>query len=321
METEPSNEPEATIAAEAAELVAVEVAVDEPRAPDAESEPESEPALDAAALDEDDQDADAPDDGEADGGTDGDADTERMRLEPIIESMLLASGAPVPLARLVEALDGPERREVVAALASLSAGYERDGRGLRIILVGGGYQLRSAPEHGPWVRRLLGGRPPRLSRPLLETLAIVAYRQPCTRPEIEAIRGVDADAVLATLLERRLVRIQGRKEAPGRPLLYATTRDFLEVFGLPDLGALPPLVDLGDGAEVLMARDLTVRPDGVHATEQGAARGETVATDEAYAAADVTPADIAPAAVDDAEPPVVAEPEAAPPADEDGTRD
>jgi segregation and condensation protein B len=176
------------------------------------------------------------------------------RLAAIVESMLLASGAPVPLARLVEALDGPERREVTAALRSLSEAYEREGRGLRLVYVAGGYQLRSAPEHGHWVRRLLGGRPPRLSRPMLETVAIIAYRQPCTRPEIEAIRGVDADAVLSTLLERRLIRIVGRKDAPGRPLLYATTKDFLEVFGLPDLQALPPLAEVGDGADLLAAR-------------------------------------------------------------------
>ena len=176
------------------------------------------------------------------------------RLAAIVESMLLASGTPVPLARLVEALDGPERREVTAALRSLSESYEREGRGMRLVYVAGGYQLRSAPEHGHWVRRLLGGRPPRLSRPMLETVAIIAYRQPCTRPEIEAIRGVDADAVLSTLLERRLIRIVGRKDAPGRPLLYATTKDFLEVFGLPDLQALPPLAEVGDGADLLAAR-------------------------------------------------------------------
>jgi segregation and condensation protein B len=176
-------------------------------------------------------------------------------LEGIIESLLLASGQPVPLARLVDTLDGHDRRAITAALKALMERYERDHRGFRIVHVAGGWQLRSAPEHGPWVRRLLGGRPPRLSRPMLETLAIIAYRQPCTRAEIEAIRGVDADAVVSTLLERRLIRIQGRKEAPGRPLLYGTTRDFLEVFGLPDLAALPPLSDLGDGAELLAARD------------------------------------------------------------------
>jgi segregation and condensation protein B len=185
-------------------------------------------------------------------------------LGAVIESMLLASGAPVPLARLVDALEGPDRREVAAALRALGASYEREGRGLRLVYVAGGYQLRSAPEHARWVRRLLGGRPPRLSRPLLETLAIVAYRQPCTRPEIEAIRGVDVDAVLASLVERRLIRILGRKDAPGRPILYGTTKDFLEVFDLPDVQALPPLGELGDGAEALVARaEAAARTSGV----------------------------------------------------------
>ena len=199
-------------------------------------------------------------------------------LGAVIESMLLASGAPVPLARLVDALEGPDRREVAAALRALGASYEREGRGLRLVYVAGGYQLRSAPEHARWVRRLLGGRPPRLSRPLLETLAIVAYRQPCTRPEIEAIRGVDADAVLASLVERRLIRILGRKDAPGRPILYGTTKDFLEVFDLPDVQALPPLGELGDGAEALVAR-------------AEAAAGASGANDEVAAPADDPPPD------------------------------
>ena len=188
------------------------------------------------------------------------------RLPALIESLLFAAAAPVPAARLAEALGERSRAEVLRALEELRASYERDGRGLRLVQVAGGYQLRTPAEHGPWVRRLLRERPPRLSRPMLETLAIIAYRQPCTRLEIEAVRGVDADAVLSTLLERRLVRIAGRKEAPGRPLLYTTTREFLEVFGLPDLGALPPLRDLGDGAEVLAAKDLTVTGDGVTVT-------------------------------------------------------
>jgi segregation and condensation protein B len=197
----------------------------------------------------------------------GDAPHEDLgRLPALIESLLFAAAAPVPVTRLVEALGGPSRAEVVRALEELARSYERDARGVRLVQVAGGYQLRTPAEHGPWVRRLLRERPPRLTRPMLETLAIVAYRQPCTRLDIEAVRGVEADAVLSTLLERRLVRIAGRKEAPGRPLLYTTTRDFLEVFGLPDLGALPPLRDLGDGAELLAAKDLTVLGDGVQVT-------------------------------------------------------
>jgi len=177
------------------------------------------------------------------------------RLVPLVEGLLFAAGAPVPVARLVEALDGPDRRDITRALDLLGERLERDGRGLRLVRIAGGYQLRTLTEHGPWIRRLLGGRPPRLSRAMLETVAIIAYRQPCTRPEIEAIRGVDVDAVLSTLLERRMIRIVGRKEAPGRPILYGTTKEFLEVFGLPDLDALPPLRDLGELAEALAARE------------------------------------------------------------------
>jgi segregation and condensation protein B len=214
----------------------------------------------------------APDD--ASGETDA---VDAAGLGAVIESLLLASGSPVPLARLVEALDGPDRREVAAALRALGASYERGARGFRLVYVAGGYQLRSAPEHARWVRRLLGGRPPRLSRPLLETLAIVAYRQPCTRPEIEAIRGVDADAVLASLVERRLIRILGRKDAPGRPILYGTTKEFLEVFDLPDLQALPPLGELGEGAEGLVARAEAATGAGA---DGPAAPGDEPATDD-----------------------------------------
>jgi segregation and condensation protein B len=200
-------------------------------------------------------DPDEPDD-EADGAPEPDARAEAddaARLAPVLEGLLFAAGTPVPVARLVEALDGPDRKQVMRALDLLDAKLADDGRGLRLMRVAGGYQLRTLAEHGPWIRRLLGGKPPRLSRALMETLAIIAYRQPCTRPEIEAIRGVDVDGVLSTLLERRLVRIVGRKEAPGRPILYGTTKDFLEVFGLPDLEALPPLKDLGELAAALNA--------------------------------------------------------------------
>ena len=112
---------------------------------------------------------------------------------------------------------------------------------MRLVRVAGGYQLRTLAEHGPWIRRLLGGKPPRLSRALLETLAIVAYRQPVTKAAIERIRGVDSDYTVRTLLHRRLVTELGRSEAPGRPILYGTGFDFLERFGLTSLEELPPL--------------------------------------------------------------------------------
>jgi segregation and condensation protein B len=213
------------------------------------------------------------------------ADAEDVaRLAPVLEALLFAAGTPVAIPRLVEALDGPERRQVVRALELLGERLEEEGRGLRLVRVAGGYQLRTLAEHGPWIRRLLGGKPPRLSRAMLETIAIVAYRQPCTKPEIEAIRGVDVDAVLSTLLERRMVRIIGRKEAPGRPILYGTTKDFLEVFSLPDLDALPPLRDLGELAAALAAREKTTDDGGsesppieMPAMEDGSGTEEPVA--------------------------------------------
>jgi segregation and condensation protein B len=166
------------------------------------------------------------------------------RLVGILESVLFACAEPITLARLAEVVPGPSRGELRAALAVLLARAERERRGVRLVEVAGGYQFRTAPEHAEWVRRLFQQRPWRLTRATLETLAIVAYKQPITRAEVEAIRGVDVDSVLASLLARKLVKIVGRKEVIGRPLLYGTTRQFLEVFGLRDLAALPGLAEV-----------------------------------------------------------------------------
>jgi segregation and condensation protein B len=166
---------------------------------------------------------------------------EEERLKAILESLLFAAGGPVTLAQLVSVLETVPRDTIRLALADLASAYTANGRGLVLEEVANGYQLRTAKEHAFYVRKLLAAKPPRLSRPLLETLAIVAYRQPVTRPEIEQLRGVDCGGVIDTLLERRLIKIGGRKEAPGRPLVYATTPEFLEVFSLKDIGSLPDL--------------------------------------------------------------------------------
>ncbi|HEX4211128.1 MAG TPA: SMC-Scp complex subunit ScpB [Candidatus Binataceae bacterium] len=166
---------------------------------------------------------------------------EEQRLKAILESLLFAAGGPVTLAQLVTVLETVPRDSIRLALADLASAYMANGRGLVLEEVANGYQLRTAKEHAFYVRKLLTAKPPRLSRPLLETLAIIAYRQPVTRPEIEQLRGVDCGGVLDTLLERRLAKIGGRKEAPGRPLVYVTTPEFLEVFGLKDLASLPDL--------------------------------------------------------------------------------
>ena len=209
----------------------------------AETAPSNDTDASEAADGEIAADADtAADDGEAvseDGGAEVDE-----RLLGILESVLFACGEPITFARLMEVVAGPTRAELRAALAALAERADRDRRGIRLMEVAGGWQFRTAPEHGEWVRRLFQQRPWRLTRATLETLAIVAYKQPLTRAEIEAIRGVDVDSVLASLLARKLVKIVGRKEVMGRPLLYGTTRQFLEVFGLRDLAALPGLAEV-----------------------------------------------------------------------------
>jgi len=173
------------------------------------------------------------------------------RLRSILESLLFAAGDPVPLAKLVQVLPGYEKRDIVRTLNELAEEYSRQERGFRLQQVAGGWQFRTSRANAEFVKALLAQRPVRLTRAALETLAVIAYRQPVTRPEIEAIRGVDVDAVLTTLSERRLVRVLGRKDVVGRPLLYGTTPEFLETFGLKDLASLPTLEELGSSADAL----------------------------------------------------------------------
>jgi len=161
-----------------------------------------------------------------------------------LESLLFAAAEPVALSQLVTVLETVARDYIKKALGAMAVAYAGGGRGIVLEEVAGGYQLRTPKEHALYVRKLLAAKPPRLSRPLLETVAIVAYRQPITRPEIEQLRGVDCGGVLDTLGERRLIKIAGRKEAPGRPIMYATTLEFLELFGLKDLSGLPDLEEL-----------------------------------------------------------------------------
>jgi segregation and condensation protein B len=166
---------------------------------------------------------------------------DEAHLKSILESLLFAAGEPVSLARLAAVFDDIPRATVQKMLAAMAAEYGAANRGIVIEEVAGGYQLRTPKDYAAYVRKLLATKPPRLSRPLMETVAIIAYRQPITRPEIEQLRGVDTGGVLETLLERRMIKIAGRKEAPGRPMVYATTDEFLEIFGLKDLESLPDL--------------------------------------------------------------------------------
>lgn len=158
----------------------------------------------------------------------------------VVEALLFASDAPLEADRIREVLDLEDAAAARTLVGELSARYEEASRGLAIMEVGGGYRMVTRAELSPWLVRLARARTKvRLSRPALETLAIVAYKQPVSRPEVDAVRGVNSDGVLDNLLERRLVRIAGRKEAPGRPFIYETTREFLVAFGLRDLGDLP----------------------------------------------------------------------------------
>ncbi len=164
----------------------------------------------------------------------------------ILEALLFAVDEPLPAQRIQEILADADAATTEASLHDLAIRLETDGRGLMVQEVAGGFRLATRPEVHPWLQRLQQVKPARLSRAALETLAIVAYRQPITRPEIEAIRGVAVDGVMRTLLERELVRMMGRKADAGRPMLYGTSQKFLEHFGLRELGDLPTLREINE---------------------------------------------------------------------------
>ena len=169
---------------------------------------------------------------------------EREEVKSIIESLLFVADGPQSLQRFSEVLDGVEKELVHELLAELQSELNAQNRGIRLVEVAGGYQLRTAKNNADWVKKFLGGRPARMGRATLETLAIIAYRQPITKAEIEAIRGVDVDGVITTLLDRNLIRAVARKDVPGRPFLYGTTSEFLQLFNLKDLTHLPTLKEM-----------------------------------------------------------------------------
>jgi segregation and condensation protein B len=167
-------------------------------------------------------------------------------LKAIIEALIFASPDPLTLKAIYKLLDNEPKEDVQAALAELKQDYERPG-GLQLVEVAGGYQIVTKPELHEWVRRLFHERSTqRLSVQALETLAVVAYRQPVTSLEITEIRGVNTAGVLNTLLERHLIKIVGRKQVVGRPFMYATTKEFLIRFGLNEIGDLPKVEDMAE---------------------------------------------------------------------------
>jgi segregation and condensation protein B len=177
-------------------------------------------------------------------------------LKPIVEALIFASPEPITLKTLQKLLDGEPKEDVDAALAAVKVDYQRPG-GLQLVEIAGGYQIVTRPELHEWVRKLFHERTTqKLSVQALETLAVIAYKQPVTSAEIAEIRGVSSSGgVLSTLVDRRLIKTVGRKQVVGRPFMYATTREFLDRFGLNDLSDLPKVEEMSDalGFELPMA--------------------------------------------------------------------
>jgi segregation and condensation protein B len=165
-------------------------------------------------------------------------------LSAIIESLIFSAEAALSLDRLCDLLAEYERSEIKSALAELVEFHQSRGGGFDLVEVAGGWQFRTRPTFQSYITRHIKTRAAKFSQSSLETLAIVAYRQPITRAEVEHLRGVDCGGVLKSLLEKHLVRILGKKDIPGRPLIYGTSKEFLEIFGLKDLKSLPTLREI-----------------------------------------------------------------------------
>jgi segregation and condensation protein B len=186
---------------------------------------------------------------------------ENRQLKAIIESLIFVSETPLSLERMKEVLGEVNKKDLQRLVSELIEEYQQAAdRGFYLIEVAEGYQFRTRPELADWIRKLKKTKPSSLSQPALETLAIIAYRQPVTRMDVEKIRSVDCGGVLRTLLEKKLIQIIGRKDLPGKPLVYGTSKKFLEVFGLKDLASLPTLKDLeglGPSSQAALFSEMT----------------------------------------------------------------
>lgn len=182
---------------------------------------------------------------------------EDQQLKSAIEALVFVSGNPLSLNKLKDIFDEASAEQIEAQVKMLQQEYLDRGSGLMLAEVAGGYQLATRPEHFGWVRKFKSVKvSSKFSKPALETLAIVAYKQPITRSEVEAIRGVNIGGIMRNLMERRLVKIVGKKDVPGKPMLYGSTPEFLQYFGLKDLSALPTLKEFQEleaGEEIMEA--------------------------------------------------------------------
>ncbi|HUX09258.1 MAG TPA: SMC-Scp complex subunit ScpB [Terriglobia bacterium] len=227
-------------------------------------------------------------------------------LKALIEAIIYVAPEPVSLDAIARALEGEERDRIKAQIELLTQEFEQPGHGIEVRLVAGGYRFSSKPEHHEVLRKFVKSLKPlvKLSKPALETLAVIAYRQPVTVPEIEQIRGVDCGGVIHTLLEKKLVATSGRKNVVGRPILYRTSREFLVHFGLKDTGELPSLKEFEELARQALGSDLPTEQEqqGTLPEDEPLAAGSEEPVAEDYepgeTAGDVAPE---PAANDEAE--------------------
>lgn len=182
----------------------------------------------------------------------------------VIEALLLASEKPLPLDKIREILDNLPTQEALKLIEELKMEYEQANRGIRITEIAGGFQMITAPNFAPFLKKLFKSRnTERLSKPALETLAIIAYKQPLTRGEIELLRDVNVDGVMKNLVDKNLIRICGRKKVPGNPYVYGTTRHFLEYFGLKSLKDLPRIEEFSALAEKKELLDVTLEEERI----------------------------------------------------------
>ena len=194
-------------------------------------------------------------------------------IKSVLEALLLASEKPLTIEQVKFVLGAIEVTEIRAKLEELKQEYEQSNRGIRVAEIAGGFQLITASAFAPFLKKLFKERHvERLSKPALETLAIIAYKQPLTKLEIESLRNVNVDGVMRSLLDKNLIRISGRKKAPGRPFVFGTTKQFLEYFGLKSLEELPKMEDFSalaqDSANTVEQTEIEEIPEGTDVTEK-----------------------------------------------------
>lgn len=216
---------------------------------------------------------------------------DRAEIKPIIEALIFASDIPITIDKIKSFLENAAKRDIEAAIEELKNDYAAQSRGFYLKEVANGFQFRTQSAYAHWVKKLKKSKPLRLTQPTLETLAIIAYKQPITRIEIDKIRGVDSGGIIKTLLDKKFIYIAGRKNIPGKPFLFVTTKIFLEVFGLENLSSLPSIREIGEldnsqlpsllkdkmSQGIDYNEDIPLYPDDQEVTAEGKWEGEGAA--------------------------------------------